>query len=132
MGWIPSPLGVFKLNFDGSSLGNLGPSGFGCVIQDSQGEIIRIIAGRIGFVDSTKAEVLGLLMGLREIHNLNLHGSLVEGDSKVVVGPGLGCSSSFWKHAQLIHEIIDLVHVLNINLIHIPRSQNGLADRLAK
>lgn len=71
-------------------------------------------------------------MGLWEIHDLNLHGSLVEGDSLVVVGWGLGCFSRYWKHAQVIHEIIDLVRMLNIKLGHVPTSQNGLTDKLAK
>lgn len=35
--WMPPPPGVLKLNFDSSSLGNPGLSGFGCVIQDSHG-----------------------------------------------------------------------------------------------
>lgn len=91
----PPPLGIFKLNFDGSSLGNLGPSGFGCVIQDSKWEIIKTLAGPIGCANSTKAEAMGLLMGLRQIHDLQLHGSWVEGDSKVVVGWGCGLLLGF-------------------------------------
>lgn len=71
-------------------------------------------------------------MGFTEIPNLKLHGSWVEGDSKVVVGWGLGHSPDYWKHAQYIHEIMDLIQVLNISLSHIPRSQNDSADKLAK
>lgn len=51
--WSSPPLGLLKLIF-------------GCVIQDSKGEVVRIVAGLIGFADSTKAKVMGLLMGLRE------------------------------------------------------------------
>lgn len=38
--WLPPPpTGVYKLNFDGLP----GPSGFGCMVHDSQGEVISII-----------------------------------------------------------------------------------------
>lgn len=40
--WMPPTCGYYKLNFDGSSRGNLGPSGFSCVIRDEQGEILSI------------------------------------------------------------------------------------------
>lgn len=66
-------------------MGNLGLSGFGCVIRDSIGEIVRVVAGPIKVADFTMAEVMGLLMGLREIRDLNLKVPLVEGDSSVVV-----------------------------------------------
>lgn len=129
--WSSPPLGSLKLNFDGSSMGNPGLSGFGCVIWDSKGEVVRIVAGPIGFADSTKAEVMNLLMGLKEICDLNMNVPLVEGDSSVVVGWGLGSSKGSWKYAQQIHEIRDLA-ALQVKLKHVPRFQKGLADKLAK
>lgn len=84
--WQPPPFGRCKLNFDGASKGNPELSGFACVVRDFQGDLIKIVAGPIGFADSTKAEVMGLLWGLREIHSLKLVHVLVEGDSTVVVG----------------------------------------------
>lgn len=70
LGWIPPFVGVFKLNFDGSSLGNPSPNGFDCVIHDSKGEVVIIIADPIGVANSTKAELMGFLMGLREMRDL--------------------------------------------------------------
>jgi len=35
--WTPLPASKVKLNVDKSSLGNLGPSGFGILIHDSHG-----------------------------------------------------------------------------------------------
>lgn len=130
--WCPPPIGIFKLNFDGSFFGNSGPSGFGCVIWDVEGEVIRIIMGPVGMVDSTKAEVLGLLMGLWQIRDLNFSGSLIEGDSKVVIGWEKGGLLGYWKYSHLIHEIIELVGLLNVKLSHIPRTQNEMVDCLAK
>lgn len=113
-------------------MGNPGLSGYGCIIHDSKCEIIRIVAGPIGITDSTKAEVMGLLLGLREIRDSKLKVPFVEGDSLVVVGWGLGHSEGSWKYAQQIHEIRDLMVALKVELKHIPRSQNGLANKLAK
>lgn len=116
------PLGVLKLNFDGFSLGNPGLRGFGCVTWDSQEEIVRIIVGPIGVADSTKAKVMGLLMGLQEVCDLHMYAILVEGDSSVVVGWGLSCSSGSWKYSYYIHEIRQVVDLLNIGLFHVPRT----------
>lgn len=120
-----------KLNFDGSSKGNLKPSGFGCVIHDAQWALIKIVVGPIGLADSTKAEVMGLLWGLREVCSLNLSHALVEGDSAMVVGWGLGHSNCSWKYVHLIHEIMVLVVVsLNVVLSLVPRSQNGMVNKI--
>jgi len=82
-----------KLNFDGSSEGNLGLAGFGCVVRDCHGSIVCVIAGSIGSCDSTKAESMELLMGLRELKNLKFSKVSVEGDSLVVIGWELGKSN---------------------------------------
>lgn len=57
-----------------------------------QREIIRTVTGPIGVMDSTKAEVMSLLMGIWELHDLHSYATLVEGDLSVVVGWGLGSS----------------------------------------
>lgn len=133
-GWWqpPPPPGRCKLNFNCSSKGNSGPSGFGCVIRNSHGDIIKFIASPISFANSTKVEVMGLFWGLREVRSLKLENPLVESDSAVVVGWGLGNFNDSWIYAHLIHEIRDLVVTLNVGLSHVPRSQNGMADKLAK
>lgn len=52
--WSPFPIGVFKLNFDGSSLGNPGLAGFGCVLRDHLGQIRQVICARLGSVTPPK------------------------------------------------------------------------------
>lgn len=59
--WVPPLVGMLKLNFNGASFGNPGPTGFRCVIRDSHGVIIHVRYGPIGRNDSTKAELIGLL-----------------------------------------------------------------------
>lgn len=49
--WMPPQKGVLKLNFDGSSKGNPGLGGLGCVIRDSNSSIVQIICGPLGSCD---------------------------------------------------------------------------------
>jgi hypothetical protein len=42
IGWTPPPFGFFKLNTDGSALGNLGIASVGDLIRDSDGRWIRV------------------------------------------------------------------------------------------
>ena len=41
----------------------------------------RVISGPLDYCDSTKAEVLGLLMDLRELKSMCVRDCLIEGDS---------------------------------------------------
>lgn len=57
-----------------------------------------MVVGTVDYGDSTKAEVMGLIMGLQELKKLRVHNvGFVEGDSKVVVGWGLGHFKGAWK-----------------------------------
>lgn len=77
--WVPPPDGVFKLNFDGSSLGNPGEAGYGCIVQDENEKVIMVCCGLVGICDSTKAECLGLLVGRRELKALGFQSVYGEG-----------------------------------------------------
>lgn len=85
LAWISPLRGKLKLNFDGLAKGNLGPAGFGGIIRDENGQVVLTICGLLGEGDSTTAELLNLLYGLREIKKLGQHDSLAKGDSKVVI-----------------------------------------------
>ena len=43
--WSPPPLQVFKLNFNGASIGNPGPADYGGVYRDSTGKTIKLYYG---------------------------------------------------------------------------------------
>lgn len=75
---------------------------------------------------------MGLIMGLQDLRKLGASNVIVEGDSKVVISWGLSSSKGYWKYTHFIHEIREIVTSLNVSLIHVPRSQNALADNVAK
>jgi len=98
MEWLPPPSGHYKLNFNGSSMGNPGPSGYGEVIKDHLGKVIRIFTNSIDHGDSIMAKVMGLIMGLQEFKKIGVDNiSVVEGDSRVVNGWGKNSSQGVWK-----------------------------------
>lgn len=56
----------------------------------------------------------------------------MEGDSKLVVSWGVIRCIRSWQLYQYVCEVRDLIRELQVVLYHIPRSQNAMADKLAK
>lgn len=57
---------------DGSSFGNPSPSDVGGVIWNNKGEFMCGFANFTGHNSNNAAEVLGLLYGLRNVHDLGV------------------------------------------------------------
>lgn len=94
--WVPLGRGKFKVNFDGASFGNPGPTGYGCVMQDSQGLVILVKGGPIGRSDATHADLIGLLEGLIMLREKGIQDCIVEGDSINVLRWGRG-ENGYWS-----------------------------------
>ena len=77
-------MSVFVAHVDGGSHGSPGPSGIGVVIQDPQGEKIRI-SKWIGHQDNNVAEYAALLEALQLALDLGASTLHVFSDSEVVV-----------------------------------------------
>lgn len=91
-----------------------------------------VIYGPFGERDSTKAKTLSFLYGLREIKVLGKSRCLVEGDSKVVISWALSLDEGSWIMRRYILKIKVIMREMSIVLKHIPRTQNGVTNRLAK
>lgn len=53
--WEPPAEGLVKINFNGSSIGNPGLAGFGCVARDSHGRVLFVVlAALLKIVDLIK------------------------------------------------------------------------------
>lgn len=76
-------------------------------------------------------EALNLVMELRELNRLSIHGCVVEGDSKVVISWGMGLGIGSWPLQSILYETRELVISLSTSLVHVSRCQNMLADSLA-
>lgn len=93
--WTPHLVGMLKVNVDGASFGNPGLAGYGCVLRDSDGQIIWVKAGPIGVWNAVFVEVMVMLKGLRLLKAKDLRDCVVEGDSMTMFSweNGGGCGS---------------------------------------
>ncbi|XP_019055746.1 PREDICTED: uncharacterized protein LOC109115811 [Nelumbo nucifera] len=96
--WAPPPSGFVKLNFDGSSMGNPGPSGIGGVLRNEEGMIISLFSGPIGLGDSLKAEISAVIEGTQRAIELNITNLVIEGNSKLVVDWLRIDTANFWSY----------------------------------
>ncbi|XP_059071125.1 uncharacterized protein LOC131864058 [Cryptomeria japonica] len=83
--WSPPNPGWIKLNFDGASRGNPGPSGIGYVIRDHTGAILGKMAKPIPPDTNNIEEFKALQFGLIDCIKHGLNNILVEGDSEIAI-----------------------------------------------
>lgn len=57
-------MGYWKLNFDGASRGNPGPSGLGACIKNSNGDVVAITVSPLPINTNNMAEAQALLASL--------------------------------------------------------------------
>jgi ribonuclease HI len=137
--WTPPPYGFLKLNFDGASMGNLGPAGFGAVLRDNMGKITHMTAGFLGESTNNVAEITSLLRGLQTATQHLFLRLIIEGDSQVIIqlilkilhGQSPGRISPSWKLFGLLEDFEGFIHP-NLTLIpvHVKREANKVADHL--
>ncbi|KAF5193097.1 hypothetical protein FRX31_017317 [Thalictrum thalictroides] len=73
-----------KLNCDGSTLGNPGPVGAGCVLRDAVGALIFAMACPIPFASNKMAEFLAAIYGLRFLSRFRTSKIIVETNSQLL------------------------------------------------
>ncbi|KAK9984436.1 hypothetical protein SO802_033961 [Lithocarpus litseifolius] len=83
--WLPPSLNWFKVNSDGSSMGNPGLAGGGGLIRNQDGEWVKGYARSIGCATSVAAELWALRDGIRLCISLKLLAVVFELDAKLVV-----------------------------------------------
>jgi ribonuclease HI len=116
---------------DGGSLGNPGPAGIGVVIDDRQGQKIRI-AKWIGRQDNNVAEYLALLEALQCALRLRARAIHVYSDSQVVVRQMTGQYSCRSARLYSLHWTCrKLSRSLDFSISYVPREFNREANALA-
>src|SRR5579883_1890499 len=112
---------------DGGSLGNPGPAGIGVVIQDAEGQKVRI-AKWIGRQDNNVAEYLALLEALQYAVALKARAIHVYSDSEVVVLQMTGKYRCRSPRLYSLHWTCrKLTRALEFSISHVPRSRNAEA-----
>jgi ribonuclease HI len=131
--WVPPPLGWFKLNTDGSSLGNPGMAGGGGVIRNHVGDWEGGFSRAIGVTTSVQAELRALKDGLELAIELGILNLEIEMDSLVAVELVNSITTSNVFLSAIVTDCRSLMERFELcSLKHIFREANGCADVLAK
>jgi ribonuclease HI len=123
---------AIKANIDGGARGNPGPSAYGAVVRNAQGEIIAELSDYLGIQTNNFAEYSGLLAVLEFAVKENYSSLSVISDSELMVkqmkgqykvkSPGL---------LELYTRARSLVRKLeHFSIQHVLRAQNRDADHL--
>ncbi|GAV72663.1 RVT_3 domain-containing protein/zf-RVT domain-containing protein, partial [Cephalotus follicularis] len=116
--WLRSPISLYKLNTDGFSRGNLGPSGVGGVIRDVVGNWGR------GF-----SKLWALREGLKLAWNMHIKKLIMETDSHLSIKLIQMADTTFHPPGGLIEDCrYFLSKAWNCSIKHIYRDSNKYAD----
>lgn len=130
--WKKPKRGGFKLNIDGSSLGNLGMAGEGGIPWDANGQTKVGFATHYGVVSNTVAEGRALFNGLRMAQQMGLRNVMVESNSEIIVGWINARGYKFWYLWDFGEEVKMWFDELNYSICHNFIEANMVADFLAK
>uniref|UniRef100_A0A0A0LUF5 RNase H type-1 domain-containing protein n=1 Tax=Cucumis sativus TaxID=3659 RepID=A0A0A0LUF5_CUCSA len=133
--WTRPEFGWTKLNFDGSSKGEIGPgvASIGGVLRDHKAQFLLGYAESIGRAYSSMAELKALTKGLELVLENGWKDVWVEGDAKGLVeilaeNREVKCmeARSYLRHIKSL-----LLDFDNCKVSHIYREGNKVADRFA-
>ncbi|MBI2481968.1 MAG: ribonuclease HI family protein [Candidatus Vogelbacteria bacterium] len=127
------------VNTDGGARGNPGPAGVGVVITSENGQVLKTISQGIGVATNNEAEYKAVILALETLKNM--YGSKVHNydielrlDSELV-------QKQLTREYKVKEErlkvfftqivTLQLKDVPKVHFVHIPRTQNKIADRLA-
>jgi ribonuclease HI len=117
---------------DGGSRGNPGPAASGAVLLDAGGKVVHETGAYLGIATNNVAEWTAVLIGLEAAAERGVRRLAVRLDSELVVKQLRG--EYRVKHATLQLLYGRAMKVLRsfeqVDIQHIPRKQNALADRL--
>lgn len=125
------PVGKVKLNSDGASRCNPGPSVGGDVIRDSNGNILYAYSSFLGHNSNMVAEARALYQGIIWLSSHGHMGAIVEMDSKVLLDCLTGRASPPWKCWYFIRAILHINESMHFIFQHCYREANQVADSLA-
>ncbi|KAL4319850.1 hypothetical protein GQ457_18G018210 [Hibiscus cannabinus] len=130
--WSCPTLGWIKLNVDGAMDLRDGSATIGGVIRDDQGNWIFGFLKSVGICSVLTTELWAILVGLRHVWRLGFRKIEVETDNVEVARILDRTSNVFSENAMALS--IGTLLTLDWDIVtrHIPRTANGVADRLAK
>jgi ribonuclease HI len=118
---------------DGAARGNPGEAGCGAAICDADGAVVEKLGRYLGHATNNVAEYEALLMGLEALAKSGKKRIRVQSDSQLLVRQLNGeyrvkdekLKSLFQRATTLLRQFE------SYRILHVPREENKLADRLA-
>ncbi|XP_062007070.1 uncharacterized protein LOC133724375 [Rosa rugosa] len=131
--WRPAAQGSLTLNVDAAFLPDQHHGGIGGVLRDCRGRFIAAFARPIPYTASPKqCEMLAIREGLDLLLSLQQKNVVLQSDCAEAITEIQSPDHSCLANGGLIDDIKQVCHQLEgIQLIHTPRSCNGVAHRLA-
>lgn len=130
--WTPPDIGFLKVNVDGASKGNPGPSGIGGLIRNSNRKILGYFALNTGFGWAYEAEVRAIQHALIFCHQYLFRNIIIESDCTMAVGWVQSIETRPWRLISELNQIDMLMKEINCREIrNIYKESNFIADFLA-
>lgn len=139
-GWTQPPEGFMKLNFDGASRGNPGPTGIGGIIRNQAGKIIHIYSKALGEGTNNEIEFAAMEKGIKILQRKQAGNAVIEGDSEIAIavarkiyeGTPASKVTKHWRLAMVTESIGKLLGGMKGLIFQaIRRNANSIADHLA-
>ncbi|CAN1293173.1 Putative ribonuclease H protein At1g65750 [Linum perenne] len=132
IGWRPAEEDWFSLNSDGSLTRNLDKSAAGGVIRDANGRFVVAFAANLGVCSIMRAELRGIIEGIRLAWSMGIRKLRIQTDSKAAVEMLSKFNTQNNQHASLIEQFRILSsYDWQLSIHHIYREANFAADYLA-
>ncbi len=123
----------YELFVDGASSSNPGPAGIGVVLKKGD-KILKTISKSIGIATNNVAEYTALIEGLKLALSMGIKSISIYSDSQLVVNQLNGAYTvKDEKLLKLYKKALEILKSFeNVSINYVGRSQNSLADKLAK
>jgi ribonuclease HI len=118
---------------DGAARGNPGPAGAGAVVLDPKGRVLARVGKFLGKQTNNVAEYEGLLLGLSRAKELGAREVEVRADSLLLIRQLEGAYQVKNAALKALHaKAKELLRSFDrVDLRHIPREENTLADEMS-
>ncbi|CAN1254624.1 Putative ribonuclease H protein At1g65750 [Linum perenne] len=132
IGWRPAGEGWFSLNSDGSLYTTNNAAAAGGVIRDGNGRFIKAFAANLGICSIMRAELRGIVEGMKLAWDLGIRKLMIQTDSKAAADMLSVPGNSTSRHASLLQQFSELLsREWCVSVHHIFREANFAADYLA-
>ncbi|KAH0712341.1 hypothetical protein KY285_007894 [Solanum tuberosum] len=129
--WLQPKEGWITCNTYGASKGNPGQCAYGFCLRDSSGDLIYAEAQSLGIATNMEAEAKAVLEALKYCIRKKLNQVQLETDSLVLKNMISRNWRIPWELVEIMEDIHNMLGKITVNVRHIFREANQLADCIA-